>query len=97
MAPEMGQHIPHLAYPVHQQVEQFQRLKLAVEFGLVLGMGHPQEQVAPAQTVERFARAGRVVAQGTPADLRREIFGHSTYNLELAGNIDALLPAVGGM
>jgi ABC-2 type transport system ATP-binding protein len=37
---------------------------------------------------------GRVVAQGTPADLRREIFGHSTYKLELSGNIDALLPAV---
>ena len=27
---------------------------------------------------------GRVVAQGTPADLRREIFGHSTYQVELA-------------
>ena len=33
---------------------------------------------------------GRVVAQGTPADLRREIFGHSTYELELAGNADSL-------
>ena len=29
---------------------------------------------------------GRIVAQGTPADLRREIFGHSSYELELAGN-----------
>lgn len=33
---------------------------------------------------------GRVVAQGTPADLRREIFGHSTYTLELAGSVEAL-------
>jgi len=33
---------------------------------------------------------GRVVAQGTPADLRREIFGHSTYELELAGAADSL-------
>jgi len=37
---------------------------------------------------------GRVVAQGTPAELRQEIFGLSTYKLELAGNVDALLPAV---
>src|SRR6266853_6785538 len=36
---------------------------------------------------------GRVVAQGTPADLRREIFGHSTYKLELAGDVDALSAA----
>jgi ABC-2 type transport system ATP-binding protein len=33
---------------------------------------------------------GRVVAQGTPADLRREIFGHATYHLELAGDVAAL-------
>jgi ABC-2 type transport system ATP-binding protein len=33
---------------------------------------------------------GRVVAQGTPAHLRREIFGHSTYKLEVSGSIDAL-------
>ncbi len=33
---------------------------------------------------------GRVVAQGTPADLRREILGHSTYRLELAGDTTAL-------
>src|SRR4051794_30957095 len=32
---------------------------------------------------------GRVVAQGTPADLRREIFGQSTYELELAGDVHA--------
>ncbi len=36
---------------------------------------------------------GRVVAQGTPADLRREIFGHSSYKVELAGDL-AALPAV---
>ncbi len=33
---------------------------------------------------------GRVVAQGTPADLRREILGHSTYELEIAGETAAL-------
>jgi ABC-2 type transport system ATP-binding protein len=33
---------------------------------------------------------GRVVAQGTPAALRREIFGHSTYQLEIAGDLPAL-------
>jgi ABC-2 type transport system ATP-binding protein len=36
---------------------------------------------------------GRVVAQGTPATLRREILGHSTYELELAGDA-ARLPAL---
>jgi ABC-2 type transport system ATP-binding protein len=36
---------------------------------------------------------GRVVAQGTPADLRREILGQSTYHLELAGDW-AALPAL---
>ncbi|MBS0630495.1 MAG: ABC transporter ATP-binding protein [Verrucomicrobia bacterium] len=36
---------------------------------------------------------GRVVAQGTPADLRREILGHSTYQLEVAGDL-ATLPVV---
>jgi ABC-2 type transport system ATP-binding protein len=36
---------------------------------------------------------GRVVAQGTPAKLRREIFGHSTYQLEVAGDLTGL-PAV---
>jgi ABC-2 type transport system ATP-binding protein len=35
---------------------------------------------------------GRVVAQGTPAMLRREIFGHSTYQLELAGDHRTVLP-----
>src|SRR5688500_17015866 len=33
---------------------------------------------------------GRVVAQGTPAHLRREIFGHSTYKLQLSGSVDIL-------
>ncbi len=32
---------------------------------------------------------GRVVAQGTPADLRREILGRSTYHLEVAGDLTA--------
>jgi ABC-2 type transport system ATP-binding protein len=36
---------------------------------------------------------GRVVAEGSPADLRREILGHSTYELEVAGDISRL-PAV---
>jgi len=35
---------------------------------------------------------GRVVAQGTPADLRREVFGHSSYELEIAGDLDTALP-----
>lgn len=29
---------------------------------------------------------GRIVAQGTPAELRREVLGHSSYRLELAGD-----------
>ena len=33
---------------------------------------------------------GRIVAQGSPADLRHEIFGHTTYLIELAGDQDAL-------
>jgi len=33
---------------------------------------------------------GRIVAQGTPAHLRQEIFGHSTYRLELSGDSAAL-------
>ncbi len=37
--------------------------------------------------------AGRIVAQGTPADLRREIFGSSSYRVELAGDA-AGLPAL---
>ena len=38
---------------------------------------------------------GRVVAQGTPADLRREILGHSTYELDVAGDATALPVALG--
>ncbi|MBI5381637.1 MAG: ABC transporter ATP-binding protein [Opitutae bacterium] len=38
--------------------------------------------------------SGRVVAQGTPAELRREILGHSSYELELAGDPDALAPVL---
>ena len=37
---------------------------------------------------------GRVVAQGTPADLRREILGQSTYELEVAGDLAALPAAL---
>lgn len=33
---------------------------------------------------------GRVVAQGTPADLRREVLGRTTYEIELAGDLAAL-------
>src|SRR5687768_11209842 len=36
---------------------------------------------------------GRVVAQGTPAALRREIFGHSTYQIEICGDLIQALPA----
>ena len=37
---------------------------------------------------------GRVVAQGTPAELRREIFGHSTYHVEFSGDTAALTAAL---
>ena len=37
---------------------------------------------------------GRVVAQGTPAELRREILGHSNYELEVAGDLAALPAAL---
>jgi ABC-2 type transport system ATP-binding protein len=33
---------------------------------------------------------GRIVAQGSPAELRREIFGHTSYRLELSGDSAAL-------
>ncbi|MFA6959602.1 MAG: ABC transporter ATP-binding protein [Opitutaceae bacterium] len=36
---------------------------------------------------------GRVVATGTPADLRREVFGQARYNLEIAGDTTAALPS----
>jgi ABC-2 type transport system ATP-binding protein len=34
--------------------------------------------------------SGRIVAQGSPAELRHEIFGHTSYRVELAGGRDAL-------
>jgi len=40
---------------------------------------------------------GRVVAQGTPADLRREILGRSTYQLEVAGDVAVLPAALAGI
>ena len=36
---------------------------------------------------------GRIVAQGTPAELRREVLGHTRYEVQLAGDL-AALPAV---
>jgi len=36
---------------------------------------------------------GRIVAQGTPAELRREVLGHTHYEIEVAGDL-ATLPAV---
>jgi ABC-2 type transport system ATP-binding protein len=36
---------------------------------------------------------GRIVAQGTPAELRREVLGHTHYEIEVAGDMTAL-PAV---
>ncbi len=33
---------------------------------------------------------GRIVAQGSPTELRREIFGHTSYRLELSGDNAAL-------
>jgi len=40
---------------------------------------------------------GRIVAAGSPADLRHEIFGHTTYRLEVAGDpagLTAHLPGI---
>jgi len=34
--------------------------------------------------------SGRIVAQGSPAELRHEIFGHTSYRLELTGDLAAL-------
>jgi len=34
--------------------------------------------------------SGRIVAQGSPAELRREIFGHTSYRVELAGDRENL-------
>jgi ABC-2 type transport system ATP-binding protein len=33
---------------------------------------------------------GRIVAAGSPAELRREIFGQTSYRVEISGNTDAL-------
>src|ERR1700734_1240341 len=33
---------------------------------------------------------GRIVAQGTPADLRREVLGQSAYEIEAAGDLGSL-------
>jgi ABC-2 type transport system ATP-binding protein len=41
--------------------------------------------------------SGRIVAQGSPAELRHEIFGHTSYRVELAGDragLDATLAAI---
>lgn len=35
--------------------------------------------------------AGRVVAEGTPAELRREVLGQSSYHVEAQGEVDALV------
>jgi ABC-2 type transport system ATP-binding protein len=40
---------------------------------------------------------GRIVAQGSPAELRREIFGHTSYRLELAGDRAGLAAALAGL
>src|SRR5450432_355571 len=36
--------------------------------------------------------SGRIVAQGSPAELRHEIFGHTSYRVDFAGDNDALAP-----
>src|SRR5574344_2122533 len=41
--------------------------------------------------------AGRVVAQGAPAELRRTILGQSLYELELAGDTDRLPTLLAGI
>ncbi|HVZ64757.1 MAG TPA: ABC transporter ATP-binding protein [Lacunisphaera sp.] len=40
---------------------------------------------------------GRIVAQGTPADLRHEIFGHTSYRLQFAGEPEGLAPLLAGI
>ncbi len=37
---------------------------------------------------------GRVVAAGTPSDLRREVFGQARYHIEISGDVLVALPAV---
>lgn len=41
--------------------------------------------------------SGRIVAQGSPAELRHEIFGHSTYRVELIGDTAALATHLGAI
>jgi ABC-2 type transport system ATP-binding protein len=41
--------------------------------------------------------SGRIVAQGSPAELRHEIFGHTSYRLEFAGDIPALATHLAGI
>ena len=36
--------------------------------------------------------SGRIVAQGSPAELRQEIFGHTSYRIDFAGDAAALAP-----
>ena len=40
---------------------------------------------------------GRIVAQGSPADLRHEIFGHSSYRVELGGDTAGLAGQLPGI
>jgi ABC-2 type transport system ATP-binding protein len=40
---------------------------------------------------------GRVVAKGAPAELRREILGHSSYEMEVAGELGALSFVLGAI
>jgi ABC-2 type transport system ATP-binding protein len=40
---------------------------------------------------------GRIVAQGSPADLRHEIFGQTSYRIELAGDPAGLAPLLPGI
>ncbi|MDR0901201.1 MAG: ABC transporter ATP-binding protein [Opitutaceae bacterium] len=40
---------------------------------------------------------GRVVAAGTPGELRRDIFGHSLYKLEIQGDLELLPPILEGI
>ncbi len=40
---------------------------------------------------------GRIVASGSPADLRHEMFGHTTYRLELSGDATGLAAQLPGI
>jgi len=41
--------------------------------------------------------SGRIVAQGSPAELRHEIFGHTSYRVELAGDRAGLAAALAAL